>query len=145
MDNRIRENRLAQDLTLDQLAQRAGTIASTIEKLEKGRRGLNIGWMRRIAKALGIAPADLLTDADNPRRLRSENEIALLDIFRQMDDKWQAKLLSRAWLMLRVQEGVVTEAEMEPNLPPLDEAGAPERHKGGNKPRTTLSSFEDAE
>jgi phage repressor protein C with HTH and peptisase S24 domain len=42
------------------LADRAGTSAPQINKLEKGERRLTVDWMVRLGKALGVDPTDLL-------------------------------------------------------------------------------------
>lgn len=59
--NRIRELREAKGLTGRQLAEMIGTTQETISRLETGRRKLTHDWMRVIAKALGVTPADLIT------------------------------------------------------------------------------------
>lgn len=59
--NRIRELREARGLTGKQLAEMVGTTQETISRLETGRRKLTHDWMRLIAKALGVTPADLIT------------------------------------------------------------------------------------
>lgn len=58
--NRIREIRLARGLTESELARRVGTSQPQIRRLEAGQRRLTEEWMRRIAKALDVRPADLL-------------------------------------------------------------------------------------
>jgi DNA-binding XRE family transcriptional regulator len=63
MPNRIRPLRLARKLTLEQVAERIGTSVQQLSRLEKGERRLNEDWMRLIATALGVGPADLLRTA----------------------------------------------------------------------------------
>lgn len=58
--NRIEEFRKRSGLTLDDLAARLQVDTSTIWKLEKGRRRLTADWMERLARELGVAPAELL-------------------------------------------------------------------------------------
>jgi phage repressor protein C with HTH and peptisase S24 domain len=60
MQNRIRELRLKAGLSMQALADRAGTSAPQINKLEKGERRLTVDWMVRIGKALGVDPTELL-------------------------------------------------------------------------------------
>ncbi|HZG33983.1 MAG TPA: helix-turn-helix transcriptional regulator, partial [Sphingopyxis sp.] len=62
MINSIRAVRRAKGLTLDEVAQRCDppTTAQTIGRLETGTRTLSLGWMNRIAKALGVDAADLV-------------------------------------------------------------------------------------
>lgn len=66
MENRIRELRALRGLTMAQLAEAAGTDASTINKLEKGKTKLADHWKRRIAPALDVQPFELMPDAPLP-------------------------------------------------------------------------------
>ena len=62
MITRIREVRRARGLTLDDVAQRCEppTTPQTIGRLETGTRTVSIGWLNRIAKALGVEAQDLV-------------------------------------------------------------------------------------
>ncbi len=62
MITRIREVRRAQGLTLLDVAQRCDppTTAQTIGRLETGTRTVSVGWLNRIAKALGVTAGDLV-------------------------------------------------------------------------------------
>ncbi len=64
MANRLRDLRLAKGWSQDDLARRAGTSNQMISMLERGKRGLSLAWMQRLAKALGCEPADLLPVPD---------------------------------------------------------------------------------
>ncbi len=68
MLNRIRSVRLAKGLTLEQVAVRCTppTTAQTIGRLETGTRTLSLDWLNRIADALAIDSAQLLTLPDQP-------------------------------------------------------------------------------
>jgi transcriptional regulator with XRE-family HTH domain len=59
---RIREVRRARGLTLDDVARRCDppTTAQTIGRLETGTRTVSIGWLNRIARALGVDAQDLV-------------------------------------------------------------------------------------
>ncbi len=59
--SRIREIRKQKGLTLQEVAERAGTTAQTIGRLETGMRTLSLNWVNRIAKALGVESSMLLT------------------------------------------------------------------------------------
>lgn len=59
MKNRIKEFRKQQKLTMQALAEKTGTTASQINKLEKGERRLTADWMYRLAAALDIHPTAL--------------------------------------------------------------------------------------
>jgi transcriptional regulator with XRE-family HTH domain len=58
----IREIRRAKGLTLQDVADRCvpPTTAQTIGRLETGTRTVSVGWLNRIADALGVAAADLV-------------------------------------------------------------------------------------
>ncbi len=81
----IREVRRAKKMTLEEVAARCSppTTAQTIGRLETGTRTVSVAWLNRIAAALEVAPADLVTlpdratlpvaatlDADGARALR---------------------------------------------------------------------------
>lgn len=58
----IRDVRRAKGLTLDDVARRCDppTTAQTVGRLETGTRTVSVGWLNRIAKALGVEAADLV-------------------------------------------------------------------------------------
>lgn len=62
MITRIREVRRAHGLTLEDVARRCvpATTPQTIGRLETGARNVSIGWLNRIAGALGVEAQDLL-------------------------------------------------------------------------------------
>src|SRR6202012_804776 len=62
MITRIRDVRKAKGLTLAEVAERCDppTTAQTIGRLETGTRTVSVGWLNRIAKALGVEAADLV-------------------------------------------------------------------------------------
>ncbi len=66
MITRIREVRKAKHMTLHQVAAacQPPTTAQTIGRLETGMRTVSVGWLNRIAAALGVAAADLVTLPD---------------------------------------------------------------------------------
>jgi transcriptional regulator with XRE-family HTH domain len=73
--NRIRDIRKAKGLTLADLAAACSppTTAQTIGRLETGMRQLSLGWMNRIAAALGVEPASLMReDSAAPARIVAE-------------------------------------------------------------------------
>ena len=65
----IREVRRAKGLTLEEVGKRCNppTTAQTIGRLETGTRTVSVGWLNRIAAALGVDAADLvmLPDRDD--------------------------------------------------------------------------------
>ena len=62
----IREVRRAKGLTLEEVGKRCQppTTAQTIGRLETGTRTVSVGWLNRIAAALGVEAADLVTLPD---------------------------------------------------------------------------------
>lgn len=62
MITRIREVRRAKGLTLLDVADRCTppTTAQTVGRLETGTRTVSVGWLNRIAAALGVTAADLV-------------------------------------------------------------------------------------
>lgn len=66
MITRIREVRRARGLTLDDVAKRCEppTTAQTIGRLETGTRTVSIGWLNRIARALGVEAQDLVDGSE---------------------------------------------------------------------------------
>ncbi|WP_129790843.1 helix-turn-helix domain-containing protein [Sphingosinicella sp. CPCC 101087] len=62
MITRIREVRRARNLTLQDVADRCvpPTTPQTIGRLETGTRTVSVGWLNRIAGALGVEAADLV-------------------------------------------------------------------------------------
>jgi transcriptional regulator with XRE-family HTH domain len=62
MITRIREVRRARGLTLEDVANRCvpPTTPQTIGRLETGTRTVSVGWLNRIAKALGVEAQDLV-------------------------------------------------------------------------------------
>jgi transcriptional regulator with XRE-family HTH domain len=77
MINRIRDIRKAKGLTLADLGAACDppTTAQTIGRLETGLRSLTLTWMNRIAAALGVDPAALMS-ADSAERAQIIAELA---------------------------------------------------------------------
>src|SRR6188768_3930891 len=68
MITRIREVRKAKKLTLDDVARRCDppTTPQTVGRLEMGTRTVSVGWLNRIAAALGVDAADLVQLPERP-------------------------------------------------------------------------------
>ena len=68
MLTRIREVRKAKGLTLLDVAERCvpPTTAQTIGRLETGTRTVSVGWLNRIARALGVESSELVTLTNRP-------------------------------------------------------------------------------
>ena len=64
LGRRIRDWRMGQGLTQEELAGGSGVDATTIGKIERGERNPNVHNLIRIAVALGVDPGDLLRKMD---------------------------------------------------------------------------------
>lgn len=104
MSNRIKEIRRARGLSMEQLADRVGCATPQINKLEKAERRLSLDWMRKLARALEVAPADLLSREDNPARydemILSAEERELIEAYRRVPRRNRARILRMMLLML---------------------------------------------
>lgn len=60
---RLRQTRFERQMSVRDLAARAGMSPSTLSRLERGRRRLTLDHVDRLAAALGVAPAALLSSA----------------------------------------------------------------------------------
>ena len=72
MITRIRDVRKARGLTLDDVARRCepSTTPQTIGRLETGTRTVSVGWLNRIAQALGVDAQDLVVGSEAPPELK---------------------------------------------------------------------------
>lgn len=66
MITRIREVRRARGMTLEDVARHCEppTTPQTIGRLETGTRTVSVGWLNRIARALGVEAQDLVDGGD---------------------------------------------------------------------------------
>lgn len=96
MANRIKELREKRQLTLQQVADGAGTTFQQIFKLENGKRRLTDEWMRRLAPVLGVHPAALLLEfAEGQHSLHeSVDEALLLEAWRLVDTATKRQVIA---------------------------------------------------
>jgi transcriptional regulator with XRE-family HTH domain len=89
LGERIRRLRLARDLTLKQVGERAGVSPTHLSEIERDKTSPTIGALCRIARALGEEPSRLVdTDPvpavsasyDPGRRIRLDNGVAVRSI-----------------------------------------------------------------
>ena len=66
----IRHLRKERKLTLEQLADAAGTVHGGLSKMERGKQGVTFDMLVRIAAGLGVSPVDLLALASDPAAQR---------------------------------------------------------------------------
>lgn len=90
MSNRIREHRIRLGWSQERLATEAGTSTQQISRLEKSQRGLDDVWLERLAGAMGISKAAILTDAFGiPGRTPRDGDFIKDDIERTLLDFWR--------------------------------------------------------
>lgn len=66
MQNRLRHWRKRRGLTLQQVAERSGTTAQTVSRVETGAMRLSADWIAAFARALDVQPSDLIDTAGKP-------------------------------------------------------------------------------
>lgn len=67
---RLRAARRARRMTLEELGERAGISASTLSRLESGKRQANLELLIPLARQLGVRIDDLLAPVDADPRVR---------------------------------------------------------------------------
>lgn len=90
--NQIRKLRDDRGMTLEAVALEADCSIPTISDLERGKARLSDKWMRILGRVFNVAPADLLSDDDNPDRLQ-DGARRLNDLYRGASADQQAQIL----------------------------------------------------
>jgi transcriptional regulator with XRE-family HTH domain len=67
LGERIKQRRLARNLTLKQVGDKAKVSATHLSEIERGKTSPTIGALARIARALGDEPARLVAEETGPR------------------------------------------------------------------------------
>lgn len=73
--NRIAEIRKLRKMTMAQLGAAVGTEATTINKLEKGQIRLSVDWLEKIAAALKVSVAELISQAPPPEPIEVRGKV----------------------------------------------------------------------
>jgi len=96
LPNRIRELRTARGLSQKAVARKAQCSIVQVSDLERGNRRLTLAWMKRIAKALGVQPGEILFEQDNSGNL-SKEEIDLVRRYRNgsQEQRWMISQIAR--------------------------------------------------
>jgi transcriptional regulator with XRE-family HTH domain len=81
-------------MSQEELAGRARCSKMQISGLKRGKPELTVHWMRRIADALGVHPAELLRKDDNPHGAATEEEHRMLATFREAPHAFQHQLIA---------------------------------------------------
>ena len=116
MITRIREVRRAKKMTLQDVADRCDppTTPQTIGRLETGTRTVSVGWLNRIARALGVEAADLV-------KLPDREDIPV------------AAILEHDGAHAPRREGVVIPPQSEPGLVAMTVAAGVGDYRGGDE------------
>ncbi len=67
METRIRHFRQQRRWTLQALAERVGTTAQTVQRLETANMTVSTDWLEKFAQAFGVHPADLIAGRDEKK------------------------------------------------------------------------------
>lgn len=103
--SRIRELRIAKNLTLEELADRCELTKGFLSQLENNVNTPSIVTLQDITEVLGISMSDFFKEEDNKQIIFGKNDYFI-------DEK---ELMQRVWLVPNAQEN-----EMEPILLKLD-------------------------
>ena len=83
--DRLRLLRLAQSLSQEELAERAGLRTATVSDLERGQGDPSLNTLRSLAGALGATPGELLDGSSGSEHSLVADERALLELYRACD------------------------------------------------------------
>lgn len=73
MANRIRLIRKQKDLTLEELAELTGISYTHLSRMEAGKRGLSLENVIRVARSLGVDPAEITDEFDHEQMTEASN------------------------------------------------------------------------
>lgn len=85
--SRLRDARLSQRLSLQEVAEQAGISTATLSRIETAKQALDVDTMIQLARILRVRPADLVDDSD-PRSTREE----LVQRLRALDPKTRSEM-----------------------------------------------------
>ena len=74
LGRRVRDLRLKQGWTQEQLAEAARVTRVCIVAVEGGKQNVSMDIVIRLANALGVSPAGLMTDGDEPAHVSGRNQ-----------------------------------------------------------------------
>lgn len=126
MENAIFALRQKRGLTMQALAEKAGTTASQINKLEKGERRLTADWMRRLASALDCRPLDILGGEDAAAQNAAhgapsqqggaEAQLGHLDALPHLEAGHEPRINSDAWFVPKAVFDGKSKASVKPAI-----------------------------
>lgn len=93
--HRLRQARLSQSLSLQQVAEKAKISTATLSRIETDKQTLDVGMMLQLARILKVRPADLVDDSE-PRSEREEivHRLSHLDS-KSRSEVWQQLAIHR--------------------------------------------------
>lgn len=91
--NFLRTIRKQKNMTLQELADAVGTSNQQVSNHEAGKRKLTWEWIKRYSAALECHPLDITEGPGVDHGPKNAEEKELLDLFRQMKDKDQDRLI----------------------------------------------------
>lgn len=101
--DRLREARLHNGLTQEQLAQRIGVAKSTLTGYEKGNREPDVFKIKRILEVLGV-DSDYLLGVSREKG-RDKESAELLAQYMQLDEKFKKVIDNLIVQFLEIQSG----------------------------------------
>lgn len=129
LGERLRRERTARSLTLDDLARSTGVSRSMISEIEKGGKVPTVVVLHRIASGLGMRMSDLMGEAEPDRVivLRREDQPVVTD-----PSGWERRNLAPSLPRLPFEF-------MRTTLPPGIDAGLFPPHRPGSREHVAVS------
>lgn len=110
------EFRKAAGLTQEELAAQAGISSTHIEEIERGERNLSLGTLHKVAKALGIDVAKLVSFAET-----EVIDFECMELIRRIVRNADSKALHKVLMVLRIaynfEEGRVSLKDLSALVP----------------------------
>lgn len=131
--NRLRELRLARGLSQVDLGKKVGISGVQIGYLEKGDRELRLPIMRLLARALEVAPAELLSREDNPM-IATPRVRQLVESYGRADEAGRQAIerVAESFDSFRPKETPIPLRTTAGQLGDEDEAPEPPRKRGNS-------------
>lgn len=83
----LRAERAKKDWTQEQLAEKSGLNLSTLKRILKGERDINVNQIDALARAFGVTPAKLAADATEELRAMSEVPSTMSELEKKRQEK----------------------------------------------------------
>lgn len=74
---RVKELRIENNLTLEQLAERAGISVGYLSRIENERRPINSKWIASLSEALNVEPSKLFSSESPKRAIRLQSLVVV--------------------------------------------------------------------